>query len=65
MAMARMLSVGGGGAHRGGEMAEMKGGRFHIKVISALKQQSWRLKMFWHGCEGMHGITRRDLFFSG
>lgn len=39
MAMVRMLSVGeheGGGVS--GEMAEIEGGRFHIKVISALKK---------------------------
>lgn len=63
MATVRMLSVGGHAGGKRGGMAEMKGGRFHIKVISVLKKQSWRLKMFCHGCEGMHGITRRDLFF--
>lgn len=48
---------------RSRKIAERKGGRFHIKVISTLKKRSWRLKMFCHGCEGMHGIARRDLFF--
>lgn len=46
------------------KIAKMQGGRFHIKVISALKKRSWRLKMFCHSSEGMHGKARGDLFFS-
>lgn len=56
-----------GGTWRGDKsrkIAEMQGGRFHIKVISALKKRSWRLKTFCHSCEGMHRTARRDLFFS-